>query len=495
MNPDLATVIGRFAGLNVLVLGEAILDSYLDGRATRLCREAPVPVVDLDRRIDLPGGAANVAANAAVLGARVTLLSMVGVDPEGALLSGALAERGVATEHLIPGPARQTLAKHRLVVDGQTLARFDQGSTDSIDADAEAELIGRLSSLAGGCDALIVSDYGAGMLTPGVVDALTALQERSPRLLVVDAKDPHAYRQARVTAVKPNYSEAIRLLGLQEMTRARARVQQVASHGERLLDLTGAQIVAVTLDADGALLLQRGLPPYRTYAAAGPRGRASGAGDTFLSALALALAAGAEAPAAAELASAAAGVVVREDRTAVCSADALRARAAGTEKQVTDVERLAERVSRYREERRRIVFTNGCFDILHSGHIALLNRAKALGDVLIVGVNTDDSVRRLKGQGRPINALDDRLRVLGALSCVDQIVAFAEDTPSKLIRVVRPDVFVKGGDYTRETLPEASLVEELGGVVQILAYTEDRSTTGMIERIRRADVPDPPLTR
>ncbi|MDB5308001.1 MAG: cytidyltransferase, partial [Gemmataceae bacterium] len=199
--------------------------------------------------------------------------------------------------------------------------------------------------------------------------------------------------------------------------------------------------------------------------------------------LALALAAGAEAPAAAELAAAAAAVVVGKDGTACCTARELRALAAGGVK-VTDREGIIVKLAEERARARRVVLTNGCFDILHRGHVTYLSRAKALGDVLVVGVNTDAGIRRLKGPARPINALEDRLQVLAALSCVDYLVPFGGDTPHDLIRAVRPNVFVKGGDYTRDRLPEAGLVEELGGEVRILSFVADRSTTGLIEKIR-----------
>jgi D-beta-D-heptose 7-phosphate kinase/D-beta-D-heptose 1-phosphate adenosyltransferase len=199
--------------------------------------------------------------------------------------------------------------------------------------------------------------------------------------------------------------------------------------------------------------------------------------------LALALAAGADTPAAAELAAAAAAVVVAKDGTCACNPDELRAHLAADAKAVP-LPVLVARLDALRRQGRRIVLTNGCFDILHRGHVTYLGRAKALGDVLVVGVNADESIRRLKGPGRPINALEDRLQVLAALSCVDHVVAFDEDTPHELVRAVRPHVFVKGGDYTRERLPEASLVEQLGGEVHILPFTADRSTTRVIERIR-----------
>jgi D-beta-D-heptose 7-phosphate kinase/D-beta-D-heptose 1-phosphate adenosyltransferase len=477
-------VLTRFADLQVTVIGEAMLDAYLSGNADRLSREAPVPIVALDTRSDAPGGAGNTAANVRSLGARVRLLSVVGADDDGTRLRQALEGRGVATDDLLVDPARATLAKQRILAGGQMLLRFDSGSTEPISPALEDTVIDRLGACWQSSDAIIVSDYGYGLLTPRVITVIGELQARTPRVLVVDARDLRAYGRVRPSAVKPNYAEAIRLLGDRERTVAADRARQVGSEGPRLLELTGARIVALTLDSAGALVFERGRPPYRTYARPAPHSRAAGAGDTFVGALALALAAGASTTGAAELASAAAAIVVGKDGTSLCSAWELAERFMETTKRLEGLDAVAARVDEYRAQGARIVFTNGCFDILHRGHITYLNRAKALGDVLIVGLNSDDSVRRLKGDTRPINPLDDRREVLEALSCVDHVVPFSEDTPAELIRVIRPHVFAKGGDYRIETLPEAPLVEALGGEVQILPYVDDRSTSGVIARVR-----------
>jgi D-beta-D-heptose 7-phosphate kinase/D-beta-D-heptose 1-phosphate adenosyltransferase len=484
VSADLTRLVEQFADLNVLVIGDAMLDSYLEGVAGALCREAPVPVVKLSERVDVPGGAANTAANVRRLGGRVVLMSAIGDDPEGELLRRVLAERGVDTTHLLMRSGRRTLAKHRVIADSQILVRFDQGSAEALDRAAERELIDRLALLFPRCDAVIVSDYSYGVLTPQVILALAELQAESPRVLVADARQPAAYRHVGLTAVKPNYVEALQLLGDLAPLDSAGRAEQIAAHERQLLGITGARVVAVTLDRDGALLLERDRPPYRTYARPIRNPQAAGAGDTFLSVLALALAAGANTPAAAELACAAATIVVGKEGTATCAAEELHAHIAVQSKYVPDLARLAARVELYRQQGLRIVFTNGCFDILHRGHITYLSRAKSLGDVLIVGVNTDAGVRRLKGPSRPINTLEDRAAVLAALSCVDHLIPFDAPTPVELIRVLRPDIFVKGGDYTHATLPEAALVEQLGGQVEILPYLPDRSTSGIIEQIR-----------
>ncbi len=484
MNPTLAELVDRFVGLEVAVIGEAMLDTYLDGVTRRFCEEAPVPIVSLSSRTDLPGGAANTAVNAARLGARVRFLSAAGDDAEGRLLGEALTQAGVSADGLLLRPRRGTLQKVRVLSTGQMILRLDQGTTDPIDARAEEELIACLSGLYPRCAAVIVSDYCYGVLTPRVIRALADLQTRWSPVLVIDSRRLATFRDAAPTAVKPNYAEAAALLGARPLDGFRARADGIASHRDLLLELTGAQIAAVTLDSEGALVFERGRPTYRSYARPLRHVNVVGAGDTFTAALALALAAGAGTPEAAELASAAASVVVGKERTAACTAQELREFVCAGGKYVAALDHFLPRLDFYRQQGRRVAFTNGCFDILHRGHITYLNRAKTLGDVLIVGVNSDASIRRLKGPTRPINTLEDRVQVLAALNCIDHIVPFEEDTPCGLVWAIRPDVFVKGGDYTRDRLPEAAIVESYGGVVQILPFVQDRSTTGIIERIQ-----------
>ncbi|HEY7521920.1 MAG TPA: D-glycero-beta-D-manno-heptose 1-phosphate adenylyltransferase [Methylomirabilota bacterium] len=480
----LGPLIAAFPGLRVLVVGEAMLDAYLYGTSGRLCREAPVPIVAVDARVDVPGGAANAAVNARALGARVSLLSVIGDDAEGAALRAALVARDIDVSHVLAAAGRRTLAKHRVFAGAQMLVRFDAGTTSPVDRAQEAHVVDRLRVAFAEHDAVIVSDYGYGILTPRVISRLGALQTAAPRIIVADSKALGAFRGVGVTAVKPNYDETLRLLGGRGAARGATRAEIMGRHGERLLDITGAQIAAVTLDTDGALFFERGRAPYRTYARPADHVRAAGAGDTFVSALALALAAGGDLAATAEIASAAAAVVVDKEGTATCSLGELHAYVAGDEKVAPDLAALLGRVDAARRAGKRIVLTNGCFDILHRGHIGYLNAAKALGDVLVVGVNTDASVRRLKGAARPINALEDRAAVLAGLSAVDHIVAFDEPTAVDLCAAVRPHVFVKGGDYTRERLPEAGVVESQGGEVRLLPYLHDRSTSSIIARVR-----------
>ena len=487
MNDKLLKLVDRFDGLRVAVIGEAMLDVYTEGEVSRICREAPVPVVTVAEERAVPGGAANTAANLVSLGARTRFLSVVGNDHEAKILRRTLRAAGVPTGDLLVHPRRRTLVKRRIIGVGQMLLRVDIGDVEAVNGPLERALLERMAALFEESDLVIVSDYGYGILTPTIIAGLAACQRSNPRVLVVDSTDLALYQDVGVTVAKPNYSEALRLLG-REVTEPNGqdRPGLMLLNGQKLLEVTGAEIVAVTLDRDGAIVFEVGGEPHQTYAEPRPNSHASGAGDTFVSAFGLALASGAHTHAAAELASAATALVVERNGTTTCSADELRAFLSSIDKHVEDLELLRARMDLYRRQGRRLVFTNGCFDILHRGHIAYLNRAKEQGDILVVGVNSDASVARLKGPERPINTLEDRIQVLAALSCIDHIVPFQEDTPENLLRIVRPDVFVKGGDYTRETLPEAPLVESLGGRVEILPYIQDRSTSNIIERIRHA---------
>jgi D-beta-D-heptose 7-phosphate kinase / D-beta-D-heptose 1-phosphate adenosyltransferase len=484
MTKNLTQILESFAELEVLVLGEAMLDTYLDGSAGRLCREAPVPVVDVTRRTDTPGGAANAAANVAALAGRARLVSVVGDDEAGAHVRRELQSCGVDCSAVTTSVSRRTIRKSRVSAASQILVRFDEGTIGHVDRRTEAAMLDALRDIYASADAVIVSDYGYGVVTSSVVATLTELQAVSPRVLVVDSRHLSAYTRVGATAVKPNYEEAVALLGAPSPAEDADRGEWIWAHARPILEATGAEIAAVTLDTEGAVVLEHGRAPYRTYADPVAESRATGAGDTFGAALALALAAGAHTPAAAELAQIAASVAVAKDGTATCSAAELREQIYGRGKRLADLEGLSAVAELYHSQGRRIVFTNGCFDILHRGHITYLNQAKSLGDLLIVGLNSDDSVARLKGPDRPINSLEDRIELLSALSCVDYIVPFEEDRPTALIQAIRPDVYVKGGDYTRATLPETEVVESVGGEVRLLPYVRDRSTTGVIERIK-----------
>lgn len=516
-----AALVPRLAGHEVVVLGDGVLDGWIEGSAGRLCREGPVPVVDVAGTRLAPGGAANAAANLAALGATVRLVGPVGDDADAAALREVLAEHGVDISGLVTVPGRPTPAKRRLVADGQLVARFDT-TPGPLEPPAAAAVAAALSGRLSGCARLLVSDYGLGAAAGPVRDAV-ARARAGLELLVVDAHELAPWAPARPTAVTPNAEETRRLLaarlpavvapavppvgkavgpatgetagvgpaagagGATDRTGERSGAAFAMAHAEALLAASGAAMVAATVDEEGAVLLRPDRPPHRARVRPASESRTTGAGDTLTAALTLALAAGIDPTTALELACAAAGCVVRRPGTVVCDhADLARRlgdiRPAG----VVDDAELAALVARYRRAGLRIVFTNGCFDLLHTGHLAYLEEAHRLGDVLVVGLNSDASVRRLKGSDRPVTGEADRAALLAALPAVDHVVVFGEDSPVRLIELVRPDVYVKGGDYTPEMLAEAPVVERLGGTVRTVGYLARRSSTRIIETIRSA---------
>ncbi len=485
MTDQMQRLINDFSRVRVLVIGDVLLDVYMQGTPGRICREAPVPVVDLASRTQMPGGAANVAVNLRALGAQVRLVGVTGMDREGQQLRHRLEDLQVATDHLLAVEGRRTRTKNRVLASSQMLVRFDEGTVDELAPETEEQIMRNLPALYSSADVVIVSDYGCGTLTTKIIEAIGTLQRSDPRILAVDSRRRlSACKGIGATVVKPNYDEAIEFLGLEKGADSERRREVVAAFGEAILSQTGAQIAAVTMDGDGAMVFEKGCEPYRTYGVQATPSYAAGAGDTYLAAFALSLASGADTTAAAELGSAAAAVAVGKEGTTGCSQQELLGQVSFDGKYVRDLSRLVLRLDLYRRQGKRIVFTNGCFDILHRGHVTYLSRAKSSGDILVLGVNSDASVQKLKGPARPINTLEDRVQVLGALSCVDHIIAFDGETACDVVRVVRPDVYVKGGDYTKERLPEAPIVEQLGGEVRILPFLDNRSTTRIIERIR-----------
>lgn len=498
----LSSIVDQFADLKVLVIGEAILESYVKGSADRLSLEAPAPVVQVGDGQETPGGAANTAVHARNLGAEVYFLSVIGKDLEGETLLRSMRARGIHVGFVLRRPDRNTLLRRRVYADSRLLVRYDQGSTETISPQSEDLLLEQMRQLCMAVDVVILSDYGAGILTPRLLSGIARMQAAHPCILVADTRRLEEYQALQMVAVRPSYLSALDLLSHHaaynrrtnnQSRRLEEPLEQVCQAGVKILEMLNTQIVAITLDDSGALLLERDDHAgerasgaiYRTYAQDMPINRVDGAGDAFVSGLALALAAGAQAHVAAEVASAVAALVVKRGGQATCCGEEVKAYLAGEEKLAEDGAALLDRLESHRQQGRKIVFTNGCFDILHSGHVAYLNQAKSFGDILIIGVNTDESVKRLKGPDRPINTLEERCKVLAGLSCVDFVVPFAENTPIHLIESIQPDIYVKGGDYTRETLPEAPVVEGLGGEVRIVQYVENHSTTGVIQRIRQ----------
>ncbi|WP_343703491.1 D-glycero-beta-D-manno-heptose 1-phosphate adenylyltransferase [Chitinophaga sp.] len=476
-------LITQFNLLSILVIGDMMTDRYLKGSSTRLSPEAPVPVVDIHTRTDVPGGAANTAINLRLLGASVTFCSVTGADEEGMAALQLLEQHGITTA-VYQHPFRQTIVKTRVQADGQLLTRYDCGTETPLTPEAEAMLCQMLEQEYPRHDAVVIADYNKGLLTPAIIQKIEELQAVHTKLLAVDAKKTSTYRRLRPSLVKPNYTETLQLTGL--AAQPAGRCQQVKAHGAQLHEATGADIVAVTLDEEGAVVFHNNEAVAEVQAPYVPHPNVVGAGDVYIGAFTLARAAGATIPEAANIAGAAAAVAVTKTDTAHCRQSELEAHFSLQQKVNTGIEQVKALTDMYRAQGKKVVFTNGCFDILHSGHVSYLERARALGHVLIVGINTDESIRRLKGSHRPINNLQERMQVLAGLEAVTHLVPFGketDDTPAELITAIRPQVFVKGGDYTREELPEAALVEAMGGSVEILPLVPGRSTSLVIRKI------------
>lgn len=478
-----AAFIPAFHGRRILVIGDAILDVYEKGNTEKLCREAPAPVVSLRERAFSCGGAANTAVNTAALGGDVSFLGVVGDDSEGDRLLETLSLQGVDTQNVIRSKQRRTIAKTRICASSSILIRVDEGDTDPIESGCADAFIASVRKHLAGCEAVILSDYGYGVISDDVLRRLGALFTPDAPPVIVDAKRPGRFRELRPTAVKPNYQEAIGMLGAPALPRE-SRVEQVLMHGSALLEKTGARFVAATLDMDGAILFERENSPYRISCLPQPDRQAIGAGDSFVGALALAVAAGASPRAAARLAATAAEIVIRKDGTGICTNEELAACYRRHTKRVSSMDALAVMVRDLRQQKKRIVFTNGCFDILHRGHVEFLRQARELGDVLIVALNSDESIHAVKGKGRPVNALEDRMEVLAGLQAVDLLVPFDGESPVSLLQAVRPDVFAKGGTYSIDSLPEAELVRALGGEIEIVPFRSPLTTSRLIERIQ-----------
>nr|WP_090585712.1 D-glycero-beta-D-manno-heptose 1-phosphate adenylyltransferase [Arthrobacter subterraneus] len=468
----------------VTVVGDVMLDGWWSGSIERFCREAPAPVVDLKRREYAPGGAANTAMNLAALGARVRLVGLIGTDDAGARLRILLDDAGVDTSGLVTAAEVRTTTKNRIIGGDQVMLRLDDQDGEP-PAGAVAAMAAAVPAALSGSAAVVVCDYGSGALGPAVREAVR--EHSGGALTVVDAHDPCPWSELAPAIVTPNAQEAARLLGVSLPTAAADdRAALVTERREELFAATQAGAVVVTLDRDGTVLLAPEGQAHRTWARPASEKQASGAGDTFVACLTAARAAGMPMTAALDLAQAAADVVVGRPGTSVCSTSDLVQYLGGLSSAVLPLDELLARVAAEREQGRGIVLTNGCFDVLHRGHTRYLTQAKQLGDVLVVALNGDDSVRRLKGPDRPINTLADRAGVIAALSCVDYVTAFDTDTPVPLIEALRPDVYAKGGDYSSQMLEEAPVVERCGGVVRILDYVPERSTTAVVEKIRTA---------
>ena len=471
----------------VLCVGDLMLDDFVYGEVARISPEAPAPVLAVKRNEVAIGGAGNVARNVASLGARCIFVGLVGDDEAGREVIARLQADPLIEPSLVIDPARPTTRKVRFVSEhfSTHLLRADWEQASPVSAEREGELLARALAALPRVGAVVLSDYAKGVLTPRILGAVIAAANKAGVPVIVDPKaaDYAVYRGA--TMIKPNRKE------LAEATRLPVGTDdEVIAAATKLNASLGTQAVLVSLSDDGLVLVPAQGAPIRVPAFPVKVKDASGAGDTVVAVLALMLAARAEYEVAVRVANAAGAIVVGKRGTATVSVDELRHQVlpastlASEDKVVYDRAVLDERLSEWRRARLRIGFTNGCFDLLHRGHVKLMAQARAHCDRLVVGLNSDGSVRRLKGPERPIQDVASRADVLAALEAVDLVVVFEEDTPLELIGAVRPAVLVKGGDYTREQVVGHEVVEQNGGEVILVDLVPGHSTTSMVARSR-----------
>lgn len=470
----LQSLLERVRGLKIACVGDLMLDRYVYGEVSRISPEAPIPVLRATRTVAMPGGVGNVARNIAALGGVARLGAVVGDDAAGAELTALIAAEPRIEDALARPAEAVTIVKTRFVSAGQQLLRLDD-ETAPVQIDN--------SDAFTGASIYLLSDYAKGVVGDALLASALAAAKKSGATIVVDPKGRDFARYGAVDVIKPNASELAGATGLPVGTDA-----EVEAALDALLAATTAKAVIVTRAGKGMSLARRGQPVKHFPGRAREVFDVSGAGDTCLAAIGLALGAGASLEMAVEFAILASGVVVGKAGTAVVTpAELIEAElsqhATAAVAKVTPLDELAAEVEAWRRQGLKVGFTNGCFDILHRGHVAYLAQARSWCDRLVVALNTDASVRRLKGEGRPVNDLDSRAVVIGGLASVDRVTSFDDPTPVALIERLRPDVLIKGSDYTREGVVGGDLVESWGGEVRLADFKDGFSTTRTIEKM------------
>ena len=488
---DFDALSDAIAGKTVLCVGDLMLDEFVYGEVSRVSPEAPAPVIAVQRSETNVGGAGNVARNVASLGGRCIFVGLVGDDDAAAKLRAELAREKNIDSVLVCDPSRPTTRKVRYVSEhfSTHMLRADWERAQAAAGTVEQQLIDAIVPQLAGADIVLLSDYAKGVLTARVIRNVIDAARNANKRVIVDPKSANFAMYRGATLLTPNRKE------FAEATRSRADSDQsIAEAAHDAMVLADCEAILVTQSENGMTLVPRKGEPVHVPALPVKVRDVSGAGDTVVAALALALAGGADWEAALRIANAAAAVAVGKKGTAIVTAAELRrkilphAYLAAEEKIVASAApsrgELDVHLADWRKQGLRIGFTNGCFDILHPGHVKVLTAARGACDRLIVGLNSDASTKRLKGEGRPVQNERARAEVLAALEAVDLVVIFEEDTPLELIRQVKPSVLVKGGDYTRDTVVGHDIVEANGGVVMLVDILQGFSTTSLVNRAR-----------
>jgi len=475
--------IARLGGARVAVIGDVMLDRYVYGAVDRVSPEAPIAVLGIERERSMLGGAGNVARNAAALGAEVTLVGFCGDDDAGTEVSQLLAGEAGVSSSMIVVPDRPTSVKTRYVAGNQQLLRTDKDAGVEVTTASASELLAAARTAIEQADAIILSDYARGVLSRTLIDEVVAAAKTRAVPVVVDPKSLDFGDYRGVGILTPNRAE------LQAATQMDvADDEQAVAAARHVIENCGINAVLATRGGDGMSLVQANGSTVHIPTSAREVFDVSGAGDTVVATLATALAVGLELADAAELANLAAGVVVGKVGTAVVHpADLVSAQQTGetttAEAKITGLDAALDQMEKWRGAGDQVVFTNGCFDLIHPGHVALLAQAKAAGQRLVVGLNSDTSVVRLKGEDRPVQNEASRALVLASFAAVDLVIIFSEDTPLELISALRPDILVKGADYSEAEVVGGDVVKSYGGKVVLADIIDGHSTTKTISRM------------
>ena len=487
LSQTVETLRNGFFHRKVLVIGDLMLDRYIQGEVKRISPEAPVPVVKVQQQTATLGGAANVALNLVRLGAEVAVAGVVGEDEAGDTLCMLLQQAAIHTRTVVRLDHRPTTIKIRIMSGQQQMLRLDMEDPSAIDDTLIARLVALINEELSQAYVVILSDYAKGVLQPSLCQAIILSARRRGIPVFVDPKGNDYLKYKGAAALSPNLAELSAITAI-----APTNIEALLTAGEKLAHILQLDFLLVTRGEQGITLLQGG---QRVYLPTMAREvfDVSGAGDTVIATLAAGVAAGLELVDALRLSNLAAGIVVGKLGTAPVDQNelliALEAEfASQMVSKICDLPIAVRQITQWRSRTECIVFTNGCFDLLHAGHISYLQQARNLGDRLVVGLNTDDSVRRLKGPQRPIHQQEDRAQVLAALTAVDMVVLFDEDTPLQLILALHPDVLVKGADYAEHEVVGTVEVKEWGGRVTLISLLPRRSTTATIKLIEAANI-------
>jgi D-beta-D-heptose 7-phosphate kinase/D-beta-D-heptose 1-phosphate adenosyltransferase len=467
---------------SILVIGDLMIDHYLWGKTDRISPEAPVQVIEVQKETKVLGGAGNVVNNLVSLGSNVMVMSVVGEDEVSHELISMLEEIGVQ-RFLVSDENRKTTKKSRIIASAQQIVRYDHESKEDISSEAEALLVNQLLKIIDQFEVVIVSDYGKGVITNSLMGKINFCASGSDAKVLVDPKGSDYTKYIGSYLLTPNKKEAELATGLKVTDD-----ESLKATLKKLHNTACVQVPLITLSEDGVAILDNDNNIIKKPTVAREVFDVTGAGDTVIASLGYCLAKDIDIESALEFANLAAGVVVGKIGSATATIEEIEEyksslHKSSIESHIKTFQEIEKTVARLKKQKKKIVFTNGCFDILHRGHVQYLDVAKSYGDVLILGLNSDESVRELKGPTRPINNEDDRAFVLAALESVDFVVKFTQDTPYELIKIVEPDVLVKGGDYENKEVVGSDIAKE----VRLVTFVDGKSTTKTIDKIQSCE--------